>query len=115
MARAKMWGDGKEFYTKAILVLTDKKKKYEGVEKVVDEKEERKKERELEEACYVNRALCNLELSTHSPYGRRDWIVSADENGQRTTEPRHWTVRLRYGSIRRTLKHIIAPLLRSSP
>lgn len=32
--------------------------------KVVDLEEEARKEREIEEACAVNRALCNLELST---------------------------------------------------
>jgi hypothetical protein len=66
MARAKLWGDGKEFYTKGILVLTDKNRKSEDR----DDEEERK-EKEVEETCYVNRALCNLELSTYSGLGER--------------------------------------------
>jgi hypothetical protein len=70
MARAKLWGDGKEFYTKGILVLTDKNRKGGKNEGDGDEEEERK-EREVEEACYVNRALCNLELSTYSGLGER--------------------------------------------
>lgn len=68
-ARAKRWSDAKEFYDKALAALkgplnppneegpADK----EIVE--VNEEEERKKELAIEEACYVNRALCNLEKS----------------------------------------------------
>ena len=55
MARAKKWVDGKEFYTKALTALKIPRKE--------DEADETQKEKELEEACYVNRALCNLELS----------------------------------------------------
>lgn len=55
MARAKKWADGKEFYTKALTALRIPRKD--------DEADETERERELEEACYVNRALCNLELS----------------------------------------------------
>ncbi|KAF1963392.1 hypothetical protein CC80DRAFT_511749 [Byssothecium circinans] len=79
-ARAKQWGDAREFYDKAIGALKAPKKepedeeKVEGVpewvgervvdvtdEVVVDEEEEGRKEKAIEEACYVNRALCNLE------------------------------------------------------
>ena len=55
MARAKKWADGKEFYTQALTALRIPRKE--------DEPDETEKEREVEEACYVNRALCNLELS----------------------------------------------------
>ena len=61
MVKEKMWRDAKEFYSKGIAVLTDKaKNKWMQGE---DEEMEQKKERELEEQIYVNRALCNLELS----------------------------------------------------
>ncbi len=64
MAKAKLWSDGKEFYTKAIAVLADKIFQNVSDVKVVDLDEEQQKEREVEEACYINRALCNLELRT---------------------------------------------------
>lgn len=60
MAKLKKWADGKEFYTKGIAVLTGPNK----WEKGEDPEAERRKEVEIEEACYTNRALCNLELST---------------------------------------------------
>lgn len=71
MARAKRWKDGKEFYTKALAAL----KQPQGipppaeddslsVEPDLDPVAEAKKEKEIEEACYINRALCNLELRT---------------------------------------------------
>ena len=63
MTKVKMWADAKEFYTKGIAVLTGPNKWEEGE----DPETERKKEKALEEACYVNRALCNLELSIYSP------------------------------------------------
>jgi len=93
-ARVKRWGDAREFYDKGLAVLKDvkaapeveKKERRDGgegpaevdwldreghhrreEEEVVDEEAEREKERVIEEACYVNRALCNLELSTYDP------------------------------------------------
>jgi hypothetical protein len=63
MAKAKMWMDAKEFYTKAIAVLTDRSDhKWDRGE---DPEVDAKKEKELEEQCYTNRALCNLELSMY--------------------------------------------------
>ncbi|KAI4268371.1 MAG: hypothetical protein LQ337_007880, partial [Flavoplaca oasis] len=77
MVGEKRWKDAREFYTKGIAAL----KKHpeiqvqndgddgEGVEKEKDgeeEEKEKEKERKIEEACYVNRALCNLEMSTTS-------------------------------------------------
>jgi hypothetical protein len=61
MVRAKMWRDAKEFYIKGLTVLTVKggDDKW---EKGEDPELEAKKEKELEEQIYVNRALCNLEL-----------------------------------------------------
>lgn len=71
-ARAKQWADAKSYYDKAIAALKgpvqpqseeleDGAKVIEVVE--IDEQAEKKKEKEIEEACYVNRALCNLEKS----------------------------------------------------
>ncbi|KAL9579361.1 MAG: hypothetical protein Q9203_006731, partial [Teloschistes exilis] len=63
MVAEKRWGDAKEFYTKGIAAL--KAAPAAQVESPVSEDEqnkEREKERKVEEACYVNRALCNLEL-----------------------------------------------------
>jgi hypothetical protein len=59
LTRAKKWKDGKEFYTKGIAVLTAKDKR----EEEANPEGDRQKEQEILEACYINRALCNLELS----------------------------------------------------
>src|SRR5271163_5015772 len=61
MVKAKMWRDAKEFYTKGVAVLTAKGAD-DKWEKGEDPELEAKKEKELEEQIYVNRALCNLEL-----------------------------------------------------
>ncbi|MCJ1257042.1 hypothetical protein MMC24_004867 [Lignoscripta atroalba] len=60
MAKVKKWADGKEFYTKALAALrAERKEDEEGGE------QEDRKERDIEEACYSNRALCNLELKNY--------------------------------------------------
>ncbi|KAI9737460.1 MAG: hypothetical protein M1834_009615 [Cirrosporium novae-zelandiae] len=71
-AKAKQWKDAKEFYTKAIAVLTKKIKNGEeskqetaNENEELDPEEEKKKEKTHEEACYINRALCNLELKNY--------------------------------------------------
>jgi hypothetical protein len=78
--RAKKWKDAVEFYTKAIVVCTDERRKRangvmdtheeeteaageEVVEKLTPEQAEIKLN-VVEEAALVNRAACNLELST---------------------------------------------------
>ncbi|KAL8910868.1 MAG: hypothetical protein Q9172_007777, partial [Xanthocarpia lactea] len=68
MVADKRWKDAKEFYTKGILALKKTSEQQEGQsissntgEEPAQEKE-KEKERKIEEACYVNRALCNLEL-----------------------------------------------------
>ncbi len=75
MVGEKRWGDAKEFYTKGILALR-KRSERQGEQSNNNggsgggdgsEQEEIAKERKIEEACYGNRALCNLELSTSSP------------------------------------------------
>lgn len=72
-ARAKQWTDAREFYDKAIAALKAPAKPQnleEGsmvIEVVeIDEEAEKKKELGIEEACYINRALCHLEKSTRS-------------------------------------------------
>lgn len=67
-ARAKKWSDAKELYDKAIAALKalPQQPDIEDGPKIieledVDEEAEAKKEKAIEEACYVNRALCNLE------------------------------------------------------
>ncbi|KAF2742717.1 TPR repeat protein-like protein [Sporormia fimetaria CBS 119925] len=74
-ARAKQWSDAKEFYDKSIAALHAPPKAKEDdpdagegpnvIEVEVNEEEEREKERKIEEACYVNRALCNLEKKNY--------------------------------------------------
>ena len=71
MVKAKKWKDAKEFYTKGLAVLSpngkDSSKLSQAAEDMPSataEEAEMRKETEIEEACYVNRALCNLELST---------------------------------------------------
>ncbi|KAL3444661.1 hypothetical protein BJX65DRAFT_283051 [Aspergillus insuetus] len=61
-AKEKRWVDAKEFYTKAIAVLRAKESKWDAPE---DEEEERKLLRQVEEASYINRALCHLELKNY--------------------------------------------------
>lgn len=61
-ARELRWIDAKEFYTKAIAVLFAKEDKW---EKPEDMAEEQKLWRQVEEASYINRALCNLELGNY--------------------------------------------------
>jgi hypothetical protein len=94
MARAKLWKDGKEFYTKALAVLKDKSKSYQPSEdaKVVDLDKEEAKEREVEEACHTNRALCNLELSAFKSLDCGVALIM----WQRTTDLRRWTVQLHF-------------------
>lgn len=65
-AREKRWTDAKEFYTKSIAVLTAKEDRW---EKPEDPEQEKKLLREVEEASYINRALCNLELGMISLRG----------------------------------------------
>lgn len=59
LAREKKWTDAREFYTKAITTILGEDK----WEKPEDPAEAAKKEKEILEASYVNRALCQLEMS----------------------------------------------------
>ena len=64
MVKNQKWSDAKEFYTKALAVLTDKSQ--ETWKKGEDPESAAQKERELQEQCFTNRALCHLELSTNA-------------------------------------------------
>ena len=71
MAREKRWKDGKEFYTKGLAALKQPQQMppesdTAGNKEEPDPEVEAKKEKEIEEACYINRALCNLELRPSS-------------------------------------------------
>lgn len=63
----KRWREARDFYSKALEALKapppplDPEEGPQVVE--IDEEAEEKKERSIEEACLVNRALCNLEMS----------------------------------------------------
>lgn len=58
----KKWADAKEFYNKGIAVLQSKEDtKFDEPEDLLDEE---KKRRLLSEQLHINRARCNLELST---------------------------------------------------
>jgi hypothetical protein len=61
MVKSKRWKDAKEFYTKGIAVLAGKVE--DKWDKPENEDEEGARLHLLEEQTYVNRALCNLELS----------------------------------------------------
>lgn len=61
MVKEKRWDDAKKFYTKAIAVLTDKSK--DKWETTGDAEVEARNEKHLEEQCFTNRALCQLEMS----------------------------------------------------
>lgn len=71
-AKAKNWREAKNFYDQALAALKapngtphDAEEGAPDLDVVeLDEEAERKKERAIEEASYINRALCNLELST---------------------------------------------------
>ena len=67
----KKYFDAREFYSKAITALRspppepDPEQGPSVIE--IDDEAEEKKEREIEEVCLVNRALCNLEMSSSAP------------------------------------------------
>ena len=70
-AKAKNWREAKGYYDQALAALKNPNVKPQDPEEgepdmdvvEIDAEAEKKKELEIEEACYINRALCNLELS----------------------------------------------------
>jgi hypothetical protein len=109
-ARAKQWTDAKDFYDKALAALRgpqnnpDPDAQGPGVIEVeLDEADEAKKEKITEEACYVNRALCNLEKSK-SIFVACLLHMCQDhhvyERLQKTIVPAYWTVHKHSASTR---------------
>lgn len=83
MVAEKRWKDAREFYTKGILALKQERQEF-----PKDLVSEGQKEKAIEEACYVNRALCNLELSTvPPPFPARLSHRILTANHQETTAP----------------------------
>lgn len=85
-ARTKQWTDAKEFYDKALAALRGPQNNPdpdaegpEVIEVELDEAEEARKEKAIEEACHVNRALCNLEKSEY--YCRQSQVLSIPRQG----------------------------------
>ncbi|KAF2773663.1 TPR-like protein [Teratosphaeria nubilosa] len=67
----KQYRDARDFYTQALQALKAPRQTPEDSEsdarvvEIEDEEVEEKKERSIEEACYANRALCNLEMKNY--------------------------------------------------
>ncbi|KAF2670981.1 TPR repeat protein-like protein [Microthyrium microscopicum] len=64
-ARARQWLDAREFYTKALATLKGPETAEKRVVEEGEEEEVEIDERAVEEACWVNRALCQLELKNY--------------------------------------------------
>jgi hypothetical protein len=65
-ARGKQWKNAKTYYSQALAALKEPRREAKdenGLKIEIDETLEDAKEKAIEEACFVNRALCNLELS----------------------------------------------------
>lgn len=118
-AKAKRWKDAKAFYDQALAALKTPKRKFEAEEGdadlevvEVDEKAEEQKERQIEEACYVNRALCNLELSR---YSNKLFLTPSDETAQETIALAHSTVLQPFVSTHKMSRPFFAPPLHALP
>lgn len=122
VVKMKRWKDGKEFYTKALAVLAQRKKARllrssngDGEQPPIAQDEaEIRKQTELEEACFVNRALCNLELSmlpsmTVACAGLK--LTST----QKIIDLQPSTAQRPFASTPRMSKHTTAPVLLFSP
>ena len=75
----KRYGEARDYYTKALQALkghpvqneVEEGEAADGRRVVeIDEEAEERKEREIQEVCLVNRALCNLEMSISTPVNR---------------------------------------------
>lgn len=70
-ARLKRWKEAKELFTQALGVLHKRHQADTAAEKIESSEDAQAKsqqEKSIKEACYVNRALCNLELSMNLPF-----------------------------------------------
>ena len=118
VVKMKRWNDGKEFYTKGLAVLEQRKRARllkssaeAGDEPSLAEDEvEIVKQRELEEACFVNRALCNLELSAFLNFANAACTDPKLTFTQKITDLQPLTAHRPCASTLRTSKHTIAPL-----
>lgn len=82
LARERKWADAREFYTKALVTLGDERGESEGKwEKSKDVEGDKARMRETQEKVLVNRALCNLEMSTYPS--------SSSSSSSYTTIPAH--------------------------
>lgn len=105
MVAEKKWSDAKEFYTQGIAVLVDKTE--DKWDKPADMDEEQKQRTALEELLYVNRALCNLELSQlFTSFGNCNLLTSQETTGQQ-----RWTAPRPSVSTHPTSRHITGQLL----
>jgi hypothetical protein len=93
-ARDRRWGVARGFYDKALEALRGPRQSGAEVDLVeLDDEEEDAKEKAIEEACYVNRALCNLELRERlSIFGSGS--SCAERRMQITTAPASMTARV---------------------
>lgn len=119
VVKVKRWKDGKEFYTKGLAVLAQRRKarslkiadETEEMSSIAEDEAEIDKQRELEEVCFVNRALCNLELSI---LPRSLSVACMDlmlTSAQEITGLQPSTAHQSSASTPRTSKHTTAPLL----
>ncbi|KAL6720284.1 HSP70/90 co-chaperone [Lecanora helva] len=66
MTKLKRWKDGKEFYNKAISVISQNNaNRLQSPPTNANDEAEVRKEHDLNETCHLNRALCNLELKNY--------------------------------------------------
>ncbi|KAK0248542.1 hypothetical protein B0A54_11222 [Friedmanniomyces endolithicus] len=70
--KTKQWREARDSYTKALAALKGPQQAPPADAEIVeiDEEAEEKQERTLEEACYANRALCNLEMKNYGSCNR---------------------------------------------
>ncbi len=123
VVKMKRWKDGKEYYTKGLAVLAQKKKVRsleppdEAGEKpsIIEDEAEIEEQKGLEEACYVNRALCNLELSMLSTSRLAVYGDLKLTSAQKTIDLQPWTAQRPSISTPRTSKHTTALRLLSLP
>lgn len=123
VVKLKRWKDGKEFYTKglAVLVQREKDRSLKSPDEagkrlsIAEDEAEIGKEKELEEICYVNRALCNLEISVFSKSTTAAHVDLKLTSMQRITDLQPSTAHPPSASTPRIRKHITVPLLLSSP
>lgn len=119
VVKVKRWKDGKEFYTKGLAVLAQRRKarslkieeETEEKSSIAEDEAEIEKQRELEEVCFVNRALCNLELGILPGSSSVACIDPRLTSTQEITDLQPSTAHQPSASTPRTSKHITAPLL----